>query len=33
LTGLPTRITAGRLEIQFETETHLAELVESLEAL
>ena len=33
LTGLPTRIAAGRLEIRFENETRLAELVETLEAL
>jgi ParB family chromosome partitioning protein len=33
LTGVPTRITAGRLELQFGDETGLAELVETLEAL
>ncbi len=33
LTGLPTRINAGRLELQFGDETGLAELVETLEAL
>ncbi len=33
LTGLPIRIVGGRLEIRFENETRLAELVETLEAL
>lgn len=33
LTGLPTRITGDRLELQFGDETGLAELVETLEAL
>ena len=33
LTGLPTRINGGRLEIHFGDETGLAELVETLEAL
>ncbi len=33
LTGLPARITAGKLELQFGDETGLAELVETLEAL
>ncbi|MDH4177046.1 MAG: ParB/RepB/Spo0J family partition protein [Thermoleophilia bacterium] len=32
LTGLPARVTAGRLEIEFGDETRLAELVEALEA-
>ena len=32
LTGLPTRITSGALEIRFGDETALAELVEALEA-
>jgi ParB family chromosome partitioning protein len=32
LTGLPTRIGNGALEIRFEDETQLAELVETLEA-
>ncbi len=31
LTGLPARVTPGKLEIRFESETELAELVESLE--
>ena len=33
LTGLPARITGGRLELHFGDETGLAELVETLEAL
>ncbi len=33
LTGLPARINAGKLELQFGDETGLAELVETLEAL
>jgi ParB family chromosome partitioning protein len=33
LTGLPARVSAGRLELHFGDETHLAELVETLEAL
>ena len=33
LTGLPTRVAGGRLEIHFGDETRLAELVETLEAL
>ena len=33
LTGVPTRINAGRLELHFGDETGLAELVETLEAL
>ncbi len=33
LTGLPTRINAGKLELHFGDETGLAELVEVLEAL
>jgi ParB family chromosome partitioning protein len=33
LTGLPARVSAGRLELHFGDETRLAELVESLEAL
>ena len=33
LTGLPARIAAGRLEIQFGDETRLAELAETLETL
>ena len=32
LTGLPARVTAGRLEIEFGDETRLAELVEALKA-
>ncbi|MFN0155171.1 MAG: ParB/RepB/Spo0J family partition protein [Gaiella sp.] len=32
LTGLPVRVAAGVLEIRFDDETRLAELVESLEA-
>ena len=32
LTGLPTRVTSGALEIRFGDETALAELVEALEA-
>jgi ParB family chromosome partitioning protein len=32
LTGLPTRIADGKLQIRFEDETRLAELVETLEA-
>jgi ParB family transcriptional regulator, chromosome partitioning protein len=31
LTGMPARVTAGRLEIPFANETQLAELVEALE--
>ena len=31
LTGLPVRVTRGRVEIQFEDEYELAELAESLE--
>jgi hypothetical protein len=31
LTGLPTRLTRGRLEIQFADEVELAELAEALE--
>jgi ParB family chromosome partitioning protein len=33
LTGMPARVSGGRLEIRFEDETRLAELVEALEAL
>jgi ParB family chromosome partitioning protein len=33
LTGLPTRISAGKLELHFGDETGLAELVETLEAM
>ena len=33
LTGLPARVAGARLEIRFEDETRLAELVEALEAL
>lgn len=33
LTGLPARVMSDRLEIRFENETALAELVEALEAL
>jgi ParB family transcriptional regulator, chromosome partitioning protein len=33
LTGLPARVTQGRLELRFDDETRLAELVEALEAL
>lgn len=33
LTGLPARVTAGKLELHFGDETRLAELVETLEAL
>jgi ParB family transcriptional regulator, chromosome partitioning protein len=33
LTGLPARLNAGKLEIQFGDETRLEELVETLEAL
>ncbi len=33
LTGLPARVSAGKLELQFADETQLAELVEVLEAL
>ena len=33
LTGLPTRVSAGKLELHFGDETRLAELVEALEAL
>ncbi len=33
LTGVPTRINAGRLELHYGDETGLAELVETLEAL
>jgi ParB family chromosome partitioning protein len=33
LTGLPARVSAGRLELHFGDETGLAELVEALEAL
>jgi ParB family chromosome partitioning protein len=33
LTGLPARVSAGRLELHFGDETRLAELVEVLEAL
>jgi hypothetical protein len=32
LTGMPTRVSAGALQIRFEDEKGLAELVESLEA-
>jgi hypothetical protein len=32
LTGLPARIASGKLEIRFDDETALAELVETLEA-
>jgi len=33
LTGLPVRVTSGRLELLFGDDVHLAELVETLEAL
>jgi ParB family chromosome partitioning protein len=33
LTGLPSRVSAGKLELHFGDETRLAELVEALEAL
>ena len=33
LTGLPARVSAGKLELHFGDETGLAELVEALEAL
>jgi ParB family transcriptional regulator, chromosome partitioning protein len=33
LTGLPTRVSAGKLEVHFGDETRLEELVEALEAL
>jgi ParB family transcriptional regulator, chromosome partitioning protein len=33
LTGLPTRVAAGKLEVHFGDETRLAELVEALEAV
>lgn len=33
LTGLPARVASGRLELRFDDETRLAELVETLEAL
>jgi ParB family transcriptional regulator, chromosome partitioning protein len=33
LTGLPTRVSAGKLEVHFGDETRLAELVEALEAV
>ena len=33
LTGLPSRVAAGKLELHFGDETRLAELVETLEAL
>ena len=33
LTGLPVRVSAGKLELHFGDETRLAELVETLEAL
>ncbi|HEU0336707.1 MAG TPA: ParB/RepB/Spo0J family partition protein [Gaiellaceae bacterium] len=33
LTGLPARVSAGKLELHFGDETRLAELVETLEAL
>jgi ParB family chromosome partitioning protein len=33
LTGLPARVSAGKLELHFGEETRLAELVEALEAL
>ena len=33
LTGLPARVSAGKLELHFGDETRLAELVESLESL
>ena len=33
ITGLPTRVSAGRLELHFGDETRLEELVEALEAL
>ena len=33
LTGLPARVAAGRLELRFDDETGLAELVETLESL
>ena len=33
VTGLPARVSAGRLELHFGDETRLAELVEALEAL
>jgi hypothetical protein len=33
LTGLPVRVTAGRLELHFGDDVRLGELVEALEAL
>jgi hypothetical protein len=33
LTGLPARVTAGRLELHFGDDVRLAELVEALESL
>jgi hypothetical protein len=33
ITGMPTRVTAGSLQIRFEDEKRLAELVEALEAV
>ena len=33
LTGLPARVSAGKLELHFGDETRLEELVEALEAL
>ncbi len=33
VTGLPARVTAGRVELSFESETQLEELAEVLEAL
>ncbi len=33
LTGLPARVSAGKLELHFGDETRLAELVEALESL
>ena len=33
LTGLPARVSAGKLELHFGDETRLAELVETLESL
>ncbi len=33
ITGLPARVTAGRLELRFDDETRLAELAETLESL
>jgi hypothetical protein len=32
LTGAEVRVAPGRLEVSFEDETHLAEVVEALEA-